>query len=324
MNFDKQASNSLLNFDKMLLSEEHLIKNSYPSMKDFAKGFMLLPPATKDALPIASIFCEFAKTSLGLEVIKVTVVDDCLAVVMNHYVKPRGEVVDYLTKIHGIGPWMMTEAIEFSRMQEYLKYWCDQQTILVGHNLDCDLQGLKLVHTRCIDTNVLYNRTPGQESSLRQLAYIILKKKIKEASDYPKATMELTLLLQSQQRSLNQKETRRSFGSKQELITRVHTTLLAKYQDRLVMPLTTCLRGKDTIRIHCKKWEQLMQIERSLAEVEKIKPFHQVCLPVSMKTRSQKKGFFVYLKFCSEEDVTLIMNYFKETNGLYKVIYFFR
>merc|ERR1740129_1340311 len=134
---------------------------------------------------------------------------------------------------------------------------------------------------------VLFNPNRKQKPlNLRRLSELILKKRISKPTDYPRTTMELCLLYESHHR---QNLSQRSFGSKQELITRVHTKLLSKYQElgRLVVPLTTCLRGKDTIRIHCKKWDQLLQA----------KHFEKVCLPISMKTKSQKKGFFVYLKF---------------------------
>jgi hypothetical protein len=122
------------------------------------------------------------------------------------------------------------------------------------------------------------------------------------------------LLLESRHR---QALPQRSFGSKQELITRVHTKLLSKYQNRLVVPITTCLRGKDTIRIHCKKWDQLLHIEGLLEQIDRINQFYQVCLPISMKTKSQKKGFFVYLKFFRVEDVAGCLDHIRQT-GLYK------
>merc|ERR1719326_2026704 len=126
--------------------------------------------------------------------------------------------------------------------------------------------------------------------------------------------MELCLLYDSHVR---QNVPQRSFGSKQELITRVHTQLLSKYQGRLVKPLTTCLRGKDTIRIHCKKWDQLMHIEGLLDQIDHARSFEKVCLPISMKTKSQKKGFFVYLKFFGVEDVQDCLDHIRQT-GLYK------
>ena len=47
-----------------------------------------------------------------------------------------------------------------------------------------------------------------------------------------------------------------SFCSKQDLITLVHNNIPVKYQDRLVVPVTTGFRRKDTIRILCKKRNQ--------------------------------------------------------------------
>lgn len=191
---------------------------------------------------------------------------------------------------------------------------CDQNSVLVGHDLNCDLKGLKLVHFRCADTKVLFNPQHERNFNLRMLSKVILKRQITKPTDYPRTTMELCLLLENRHR---QTIPQRSFGSKQELITRVHSVLLSKYQNRLVVPLTTCLRGKDTIRIHCKKWDQLMHIEGLLGQIDRMKHFDQICLPISMKTKSQKKGFFVYLKFQSVLDVNSVLEYIRGTN-LYK------
>merc|ERR1719281_1328517 len=177
-----------------------------------------------------------------------------MEVVINEMVKPKGEVVDFLTDVHGIESWEIARArVTLPMIQERLMSLCDQNTVLVGHDLNCDLKGLKMVHLRCADTKVLFNPNRKQKPlNLRRLSELILKTRISKPTDYPRTTMELCLLYESHhRRNLSQ----RSFGSKQELITRVHTKLLSKYQElgRLVVPLTTCLRGKDTIRIHCKK-----------------------------------------------------------------------
>jgi len=63
----------------------------------------------------------------------------------------------------------------------------------------------------------------------------------------------------------------RPFGEKQELIARVHERLIQIYRSRLVRPVGNCLRGQDTIRIHCKKWDQLLHIETLLAQIEQVK-----------------------------------------------------
>jgi hypothetical protein len=305
-------------FDNLCLNEQQLLQNYYPNYKHLERGFVLLPPVTKNALPIASVDCEFCRTTEGLEVIRVIVVNQRLEVMLNELVRPKGEIVDYLTDVHGIQKWELSNArLTLRDIQERLMSMCDQNTVLVGHDLNCDLKGLKLCHNRVADTKVLFNphnQKKEQSMNLRMLSKVILKKPIREPVDYPRTTMELCLLLESRHR---QALPQRSFGSKQELITRVHTKLLSKYQNRLVVPITTCLRGKDTIRIHCKKWDQLLHIEGLLEQIDRINQFYQVCLPISMKTKSQKKGFFVYLKFFRVEDVAGCLDHIRQT-GLYK------
>jgi len=313
-----KVTNFVHQYESLCLKREELAEGFYPSIRELDRGFILLPPVSKDALPIASIDCEFCKTDLGIEVIRVIVVNQHVEVVMNELVRPKGKIIDYLTDIHGIEAWDLARArLTLEDVQERLMSFCDQNTVLVGHDLNCDLKCLKIVHLRCADTKVLFNPNRSQKPlNLRRLSELILKKKIMKPTDYPQTTMELCLLYESHKRKYI---SQRSFGSKQELITRVHTKLLSKYQatNRLVVPLTTCLRGKDTIRIHCKKWDQLMHIEGLLDTIDKEKHFTQVCLPISMKTKSQKKGFFVYLKFYNSVDVPDVLDFIKRT-GLFK------
>lgn len=300
-------------FQNLCLGSEQLIENFYPNIRNLEQGYILLPPASKNALSIASVDCEFCKTTIGLEVLRVIVVNQHLEVVINELVKTKGRILDLLTDVHGIEPWAASTArYTLLDIQEKLYSLCDQNTVLVGHDLNCDLKGLKIVHFRCADTKVLFNPQKRKNLNLRMLSKVILKKPIIEPTDYPRTTMELCLLLlESRNR---QSLPQRSFGSKQELITRIHTKLLAKYQDRLVVPVSTCLRGKDTIRIHVKKWNQLMHIEGMLEQLDRMAGgFTQICLPISMKTKSQKKGFFVYLKVRTEFDVDPVLSAIRQS-----------
>jgi len=302
-------------FDNLCINDQQLVQNFYPDHRHLEQGYTLLPIVTKNALKIASVDCEFCRTSLGLEVIRVIVVNQHMEVVINELVKPKGEIIDLLTDVHGIRFQELARArLSLGDIHERLYAFCDQNTVLVGHDLNCDLKGLKLVHTRVADTKVLFNPNKQKNLNLRMLSKVILKQPIVKPTDYPRTTMALCLLLESRHRETLPQ---RSFGSKQELITRVHTKLLSKYQTRLVVPLTTCLRGKDTIRIHCKKWDQLMHIEGLLDQLDQMTNFVQISLPISMKTKSQKKGFFVYLKFYEPSDVNECLEHIRKT-GLYK------
>lgn len=298
-------------YENLCLRGQQLEENLYPNVYHLEKGFVMLPPVTRDALPIASLDCEFCRTDLGFEVIRVIVVDRKLEIKFHELVKPKGNILNCLTDLHGIHFREIAAARYTLRdVQEILMSMCDQNTVLVGHDLNCDLKGLKIVHFRCADTKILF---PQNKMNPRKLSEVILKKIITKPIDFPRTTMELCLLYHHQRQNVPQ----RSFGSKQELITRVHTQLLSKYQCRLAVPLSACLRGKDTIRIHCKKWDQLMHIEGLLEQLDTLKHFTQVCLPISMKTKSQKKGFFVYLKFPSVLDVQDALDHIRNT-GLFK------
>jgi len=280
-------------YENICLSEAEMEKNHFPSYRHLTKNFILFPPTIKQALAIISIDCEFCRTTVGLEVIRVIVVNEHLEMIINEIVRPKGEIVDLLAEVHGLSETeIMGAKYQLEDIQMMLCQICDQNTLLVGHGLDCDLKGLKFLHFRVADTKVLFKC--DSETTLATLSRRVLKKEIRKPEDYPLVTMMLSLFLNAQP---PKRLAQGGFGCKQALVTRVHSRLISRYQSRLVVPLTTCLRGKDTLRIHCKKWDQLRHAEQLMEQIDVTVPFYQVCLPISMKTKSQKKGFFMYLKF---------------------------
>jgi len=280
-------------YENICLSEAEMEQNHFPSYRHLTKNFILFPPTIKQALAIISIDCEFCRTTVGLEVIRVIVVNEHLEMIINEIVRPKGEIVDLLAEVHGLSETeIMGAKYQLEDIQMMLCQICDQNTLLVGHGLDCDLKGLKFLHFRVADTKVLFKC--DSETTLATLSRRVLKKEIRKPEDYPLVTMMLSLFLNAQP---PKRLAQGGFGCKQALVTRVHSRLISRYQSRLVVPLTTCLRGKDTLRIHCKKWDQLRHAEQLMEQIDVTVPFYQVCLPISMKTKSQKKGFFMYLKF---------------------------
>jgi hypothetical protein len=300
------------------LTEKQRANLGFPGIETITDGFRLLPPVSKHALPIISVMCEFCLCpGEQLQVIRVIIVNEKLEPIFNEFVRPKGEVTDFLTTLHNIQPWqILTAKCELSNVHDFLMESCDQNTVIVGHDLSCDLRGLQIAHFRVADTKILFNPQEDKKLGLPNLSKYILKKRITKPENYPQASMELFQLYHAHG-GLKKQKLQRSFGSKQDLITRVHTKIVAKYQERLVVPVTTCLRGKDTIRIHCKKWDQLNQIESVLEKIDSIQRFYQICLPISMKTKSQKKGFFVYLKFFNVAEVGDVLKYVIGT-GIFK------
>lgn len=234
-----------------------------------------------------------------------------MEVVLDELVQPRGEIVQSFYQFHGIDLIRLQNASTLEEVQQKLCRLCDQETTIVGFDLECDLKGLKLSHFRCIDINNVFNKGRKNPSSLKNLTQMFLGKTIGHYHDYPKATMMLVHLVHRIMMHNMSMSQARSFGSKQDLITRVHAHLVQKYSKRLIRPLKVWLRGKDTLRLHCKKWDQLLQIEKLLSKIDKMHRFRQVCLPISMKTKTQKKGFFVYLKFNTDEVVPDIIERLK-------------
>jgi hypothetical protein len=280
-------------YENICLSEQEMEKNHFPSYRHLTKQFILFPPTIKHAKAIISIDCEFCRTTVGLEVIRVIVVNEHLEVILNEIIRPKGDIVDLLEQVHGLSESQILSAqYRLQDIQQMLCQICDQNTLLVGHGLDCDLKGLKFLHFRVADTKVLFNCE--SETTLASLSRRVLKKEIRKPEDYPLVTMMLSLFLNAQP---PKRLAQGGFGCKQALVTRVHSRLISRYQTRLVVPLTTCLRGKDTLRIHCKKWDQLIHAEQLMEQIDGNVRFYQICLPISMKTKSQKKGFFIYLKF---------------------------
>lgn len=341
-------------FRAVCLSERELIDNNFPGFcpSKNVQGFRTLPERHNRALTLASVMCEFCQTTEGIEPIRVTVVNPEFRVVFNEFVRPSGFVVDPMTRVHGIEAWRYKNSpFTLVDVQNELSKFMSRDTVLVGHGLDCELTGLKLVHNRCADTKLLF-KLPYKDVSLPRLSEMMLGRCVRSDVDYPRTTMELVwLFLVGQMRNQPKPFQRtpspqhqervnltmydsgsssgstpppasgtvqqRPFGEKQELIARVHERLIHIYRNRLVRPVGNCLRGQDTIRIHCKKWDQLLHIEALLAQIEHAKKFHQICLPISMKTKSQKKGFFVYLKFYNMSDVREVLTLIGQ-NSLYK------
>lgn len=61
----------------------------------------------------------------------------------------------------------------------------DEQTVLVGHSLDSDLQALKLVHVLVVDTAALYPHPRGIpfKHSLKRLAQDVLGRTVQEQTE---------------------------------------------------------------------------------------------------------------------------------------------
>lgn len=87
--------------------------------------------------------CE---TVAGLELTKVSVVDEELQVIYDTLVKPPNPIINYLTRYSGITEEKLQGVTKTLReVQEDLVQLIPEDTILVGHSFENDLIALKVM-----------------------------------------------------------------------------------------------------------------------------------------------------------------------------------
>lgn len=105
-----------------------------------------------------------------------------------------------------------------------------------------------------------------------------------------------------------------AFRSKQNMIDKVYDALCQKYEEQGVLAgKDEVLRGDDTIRLHVKKFKALQRIEEALEAVERQGSIEiiRVSIPLSMKNQFQKKGFLVYTKIATADQVRRAQSIFR-------------
>mmetsp|Transcript_8826 Transcript_8826/g.7802 ORF Transcript_8826/g.7802 Transcript_8826/m.7802 type:complete len:175 (+) Transcript_8826:265-789(+) len=167
------------------MTQEQLEVNSYPmaDLPVFADYIKTTPgtPTAKNGnagdsinirRKIIAMDCEMVRTCKGLELARLSIVDFQYKVIYDHFVTPENPVEDYLTKYSGITAEILKKAKKtFKDAQQDFLRLCSADTILVGHSLENDLNCLGVIHTKIIDTSVLFQNNKGFKSSLKSLSY---------------------------------------------------------------------------------------------------------------------------------------------------------
>eukprot|EP00492_Amphilonche_elongata_P000774 TRINITY_DN1444_c0_g1_i2.p1 TRINITY_DN1444_c0_g1~~TRINITY_DN1444_c0_g1_i2.p1 ORF type:complete len:270 (+),score=34.59 TRINITY_DN1444_c0_g1_i2:114-812(+) len=114
-------------------------------------------------------------------------------------------------------------------------------------------------------------------------------------------------------------------STKKERVKKMHRIISFLYRDILVHPFKPVIIGEDCIRIHVKKMHQLSSIFFTLTEfMDHMAELNEspilMSLPLSMKSRQQVKGFYVYLKFKNPEAATTAIAWF-ENHSMHSVWY---
>ncbi|KAM3146878.1 hypothetical protein pb186bvf_001032 [Paramecium bursaria] len=182
--FENMELQTYKNYDRFTLTEEQLKFNLYPlDKKTFFDYVTLQNKPQQQRINIYAIDCEMVQTDKGLELARITMVDFNYQVIMDELVMPPNQIKDYNTKYSGITEEILKEAkYNIKQVQEKLQEILDDQSILIGHSLENDLNALQMMHHKVIDTSVLYMTDSNRKLALKVLAQKYLNLTIQKST----------------------------------------------------------------------------------------------------------------------------------------------
>ncbi|KCV68872.1 hypothetical protein H696_04291 [Fonticula alba] len=145
-------------------------------------------PLTVREEDLIAIDCEMCMTEAGQELTRLSAVNHKLEVLVDILVKPYRPIIDYNTKFSGITEEILAPVTaRLADARAALLKVMSPTTVLVGHSLENDLSALRLLHSRVIDTSVVYHHTRGPpfKAALRWLAERHLKMTIQTGTRSP-------------------------------------------------------------------------------------------------------------------------------------------
>uniref|UniRef100_H3H3X4 Exonuclease domain-containing protein n=1 Tax=Phytophthora ramorum TaxID=164328 RepID=H3H3X4_PHYRM len=154
---------------------------------EFASTMPLPDGETRSAEQLLlAIDCEMCRTTKGVELTRLTLIDASEKVLLDEYVRPKNPIVDYCTQYSGITCEIMEATT--TRLADIQKQFLDlvpAEAILVGHSIENDLQALRVLHHRVIDTVCMYPHPKGPpfRSALRFLTSQFLNRAIQTGMD---------------------------------------------------------------------------------------------------------------------------------------------
>lgn len=132
----------------------HVYKDTELSMLHQKTPYMPTPPRNPKSTTcqnLVALDCEMGYTTAGMELIRLTAVDQNMKVLLDELVIPSNMIIDLNTQYSGVKTLEGAKYDLPSLRQELFKY-IDQDTIIVGHGLENDMNALRIIHTKIIDT----------------------------------------------------------------------------------------------------------------------------------------------------------------------------
>ncbi|KOC59362.1 RNA exonuclease 1 like protein [Habropoda laboriosa] len=172
----------------------------YENLRGYVKT--LPKDAAIEEQGVYALDCEMSYTTQGLELTRITVIDEDCNVMYETLVKPQNPIIDYNTRFSGITEEGMKDVTTtLLDVQATLLTMFSDKTILVGHSLESDFKALKLLHDTVVDTSIMFPHKNGypQKRALKNLCSEYLRKIIQndvgghDSKEDAVACMELIL-----------------------------------------------------------------------------------------------------------------------------------
>ena len=135
---------------------------------------------------LLALDCEMCRTTKGVELTRVTLIDASEKVLLDEFVRPKNPIVDYCTQYSGITCEIMEDTVmRLADIQKKFLALVPAEAILVGHSIENDLQALQVLHRRVIDTACMYPHPKGPpfRFALRFLTNRFLRRAIQTGTD---------------------------------------------------------------------------------------------------------------------------------------------
>ncbi|KAH3684625.1 hypothetical protein WICPIJ_004381 [Wickerhamomyces pijperi] len=127
--------------------------------------------------------CEMGYTTKGLELIRLTIVDylDPKVTLFDELIKPSGKILDLNTLWSGVTS-IPDNAKTLNQLHKELfegssdgkkQALITDETVIVGHGLENDLNALRIVHPLVVDSSLLYPKGLDWKYSLKDLSMLI-------------------------------------------------------------------------------------------------------------------------------------------------------
>lgn len=132
---------------------------------------------------IVACDCEMVRCASGLALARLTLMGEKGQVLLDEFVRPDEPILDYNTRWSGITAKEMAAAkMGLEEARKRVMAIVSAETVLVGHSLENDLRCMRIVHTRVIDTSLLYpHREKDRKNALRTLTSRFLRRNIQQS-----------------------------------------------------------------------------------------------------------------------------------------------